>query len=223
LNQEVSDIFVRKWETRDGVVVPEPEDLGLANDGVYLDATVLYADMSASTDLVDAYPAQFAAEVYKAFLHCAAKVIRAQDGEITAYDGDRIMAVFLGKVKNTAAIHAALSINDCVRNIVNPSMESVYHKGYTLSHKVGIDTSKLLVARTGVRGANDLVWVGRAANYAAKLTGLDSKASTRITKTVYDRCLDEARYAKGENMWYTITNSGPGGLTVYGSNYFWSV
>ncbi len=33
--------------------------------------------------------------LYKAYLHCAAKIISNEGGEITAYDGDRIMAYSL--------------------------------------------------------------------------------------------------------------------------------
>ena len=42
---------------------------------------------------------------------------------------------------------------------------------------VGIDTSELFVARTGIRRANDLVWVGRAANHAAKLSARSGSVS----------------------------------------------
>ena len=49
--------------------------------------------MADSTSLVAGKTKQFAAEIYKTFLHCAAKVVRAEGGTVTAYDGDRIMAV----------------------------------------------------------------------------------------------------------------------------------
>jgi class 3 adenylate cyclase len=68
----------------------------LGNDAVKLSATVLYADLADSTKLVDGHTKQFSAEIYKTFLHCAAKIIRSEDGVITAYDGDRVMAVFIG-------------------------------------------------------------------------------------------------------------------------------
>ena len=57
-----------------------------SNDGVNLDATVLYADMADSTALVDKYTKTFAAEIYKTYLHCAAKIITSEGGTITAYD-----------------------------------------------------------------------------------------------------------------------------------------
>jgi len=126
LKTDVQSIFRQQWTTRDGNVVPEPDDLRLTNDGVLLDGTVLYADMDGSTKLVDGYNPDFAAEVYKAYLHCAAKVIRSDGGEITAYDGDRIMAVFVGGTMNTSAARSALKINYCVREIINPLLKTQY-------------------------------------------------------------------------------------------------
>ncbi|SRR5258706_2958640 len=53
LESEVKAIFESTWEEREGKVVPDPKDLSLGNDAVKLKATVLYADMADSTDLVD--------------------------------------------------------------------------------------------------------------------------------------------------------------------------
>ncbi len=53
LEEEVSNIFKENWTTRDGRVVPDDDSLGLNNDAVKIDATVLYADMHDSTGLVD--------------------------------------------------------------------------------------------------------------------------------------------------------------------------
>src|SRR5271155_2876173 len=93
LQTEVATIFRSVWSERDGTVVPEDNSIKLSNDGVNLDAVVLYADMADSTALVNAQTKTFAAEIYKTFLHCACKIITSEDGVVTAYDGDRIMAV----------------------------------------------------------------------------------------------------------------------------------
>jgi hypothetical protein len=68
LEREVKEIFASTWKEREGKVVPDPEGLSLGNDAVKLNATVLYADMADSTDLVDSYSHMhhFAAEIYKA-------------------------------------------------------------------------------------------------------------------------------------------------------------
>ena len=135
-----------------------------------LEGTVLYADLADSTGLVKKKSATYAAEVYKCYLHCAAKIIRHYDGVITAFDGDRVMAVYIGDSKNSNAARTALAINHAVLKIINPKIEAQYPgKGYTVRQSVGVDTGSLFVAKTGVRGSNDLVWVGMAANLAAKL------------------------------------------------------
>src|SRR4051812_45161653 len=94
LQAKVAEIFKSSWTERDGTTVPEPSALKLTNDAVKLTGTVLYADMRESTALVDTKTKRFAAEIYKTYLHCAAKIITSEGGVITSYDGDRIMAVF---------------------------------------------------------------------------------------------------------------------------------
>lgn len=160
LQSDVSMIFSEKWITRNGNIVPDDTDLKLGNDGIKLDATVLYADISDSTALVANYSAEFAGEVYKAFLRCAARIITSEGGAITAYDGDRVMAVFIGDSKNSTAARVGLKMNWAVKNIIQPAIRTQYPTtDYLLRHVVGIDTSNLLVARAGIRGSNDLVWL----------------------------------------------------------------
>lgn len=203
LTTYVKSAFQGRWDTTTGRVVPEPTTIALGNTAVELEsATVLYADIDGSTSMVDQHPWYVCAEVYKAFLHCAAKIIRSHAGVITAYDGDRVMAVYIGERKNTRAALTALKINWAVHKIINPLFAAQYPRStYRLQHVVGIDTSKLHVARTGVRGDNDLVWVGRAANYAAKLTTLDSQYPTWITDQVYLALAEDAKIYQGTSMW----------------------
>src|SRR2546427_180649 len=126
LKEEIASIFRQRWTERDGEKVPESEDLKLTNDAVRLNATVLYADMAVSTALVDGHKPFFAAEVYKAFLHCAAKIVTSEGGEITAYDGDRLMGVFIGDGKNSRAARAALKLNYARMKIINPALKAQY-------------------------------------------------------------------------------------------------
>ena len=113
------------------------------------------------------------------------------------------MAVFIGDNKNTSAAICALNINYATIQIINPTIKECYSNStYQVKHVVGIDTGNMFIARTGIRGSNDLVWVGRAANYAAKLSELSSDYPSRITKDVYDVIHDSAKYStNGEPMW----------------------
>ena len=225
LEKEVAAVFRAKWDERDGNVVPEDDSLTLGNDAVKLKATVVYADLADSTKLVDGHAPFFSAEMYKTFLHCAAKIIRSEDGFITAYDGDRIMAVYIGELKNSRAVRSALKINFAVSNLINPAQQGFYVKTFfTMKHVVGVDTSDLFIAKTGVRGANDLVWVGRAANYAAKLSSLPASFSTYVTKEVHEAIINELKvFTDGRAIWEPVRWNNFDDRIIYRSNWWWSI
>ena len=220
--EDVKKIFEEKWETRDGQKVPESGNVALGNEAVKLEGTVLYADLDDSTNLVDNYKPGFAAKIYKAYLSCAAKVIRFEGGVITSYDGDRIMAVYIGDSKNSSAAQSALKINYTVKEIINPIIKKRYPlTKYRVKQVVGIDTSELFIARTGIRGSNDLVWVGRSANYAAKLCSLSPNYPSRITETVYSKLNEQAKHSsKGELMWELDPSDTINGLKIYRSTWW---
>lgn len=226
LTTYVKKVFKDAWTEREGQVVPEPSDLILGNEAVHFDrATILYADLSGSTKMVETKPWGFAAEIYKTYLHCATKIIKDEGGAVTSYDGDRVMGVFIGKSQTTSAARAGLKINYAVQKIVNPAMHAQYNTDYNVVQVVGIDTSEVRVARTGARGDNDLVWVGRAANYAAKLTELKLSERTWVTKDAYDRMLDGAKMGGNprQNMWKAYNWTEMGGHRIYGSTWYWTV
>lgn len=222
---EVKATFSAQWEVQATTSVPAPEDLRLnANHAKDLEtATILYADLDGSTNMVDNYDWQFSAEVYKTYLRCASQIIKSESGNITAYDGDRVMAVFTGGSKNTSAVRCALKINWAVEEIIRPAIKAQYSsKDFLLKHVIGIDTSRLRTARIGVRGDNDLVWIGRAANYAAKLTSLSNKPLW-ITKSVYDQMHADVKISNGVNMWEERSWTSMNNMTVYCSTYRWSL
>jgi len=134
------------------------------------------------------------------------------------------MAVFLGDSKNTAAVRCGLKINWATRQIVQPLLKAQYPSTtFRLRHVVGIDTSEIWAARIGIRGANDLVWVGPAANYAAKLTELSSDYPTWITHRVFNQISDTAKYSKGTLMWEKRSWTPMNDMVIYGSTYWWSL
>jgi class 3 adenylate cyclase len=226
LTAEVVKIIKEQWTARDGAKVPDTPELKLANDAVKLTGTVLYADLADSTGLVMLQKPTFVAEIYKCYLNCACRIIREKGGEITAFDGDRVMAVFLGASMATNACRAALAINHAVVKILNPKIREQYPTlpaEFSIKQAVGIDTSPLLVARTGIRGANDLVWVGRAANIAAKLCSLrEGNYATYITNDVYAATDASVRTNGGKPMWESHPQK-VRDLTVYRSAWSWGL
>jgi class 3 adenylate cyclase len=218
------DVFHGKWETTEGKKVPDEDSrLTLKNTAITIEGTVLYADLDGSTAMVDGYKNWFAAEIYKTYLYCCARIIAAEGGVVTAYDGDRVMAVFIGERKNTRAARAAMKIKWAVDEIIMPKKDARYTSDkFALKHVTVIDTCSLFGAKTGARGAHDLVWVGRAANYAAKLTSLPS-TYTYITESVYKMLADEAKTANGKSMWERVTWNTFNNATIYRSSWRWPI
>ena len=130
------------------------------------------------------------------------------------------MAVYIGDSKNSDAARTTLKINYAVLEIINPAIKATYpDAGYSVRHSVGIDTCDLFIARTGIRGANDLVWVGHAANYAAKLSGRSGPAS-KITADVYSKPDESVKIgSNGQNVWSTTMAPEIGYKTIYTSTW----
>ncbi len=225
IKSETIDILSTKWKIRDGLKVPEASDIGLYNDAVKLEATVLYADLKESTLMVNNLSVSIAAEIYKCYLKGCCEIIKNNDGVITSFDGDRVMAVYIGDAKNTNAVKTALNINYFVIKILNPELNKQHKElDYSVRQVVGIDTGELFVARTGIRGDNDLVWVGNAANLAAKMCSIRNiNGSTFISENVYLSIHSSVKYADDRNtvnMW-TKCKWPDYSENIYSSNYHW--
>jgi class 3 adenylate cyclase len=225
LGSEVKNVLKSSWQMRQGSAVPSDSDIALANQGVELDGAVLYADLVDSTGLVLHHELTFAAEVYKSYLIAACRVIKTNGGSITAFDGDRVMAVFVGPSKCDNAARTALQIAWAVQQIVNPSIAVAYPaKQYRVRQAVGVDSGKLLVAKTGVRGSNDLVWTGLAANRAAKLCALRFGGFTSwITDSVFRGLHRNTQLdSNGQRMW-NVHPWVDQGIQVHGSQVLWPI
>jgi class 3 adenylate cyclase len=108
---------------------------------------------------------------------------------------------------------------------LNPAKDTQYPtaKIAPVRFVIGIDTSELFVAKTGVRGANDLVWVGRAANYAAKLAAMPS-TNIYVTSEVFSSMNDSVKTSdQGHAMWTAISWDAFDGRTVYRSSWWQSI
>jgi hypothetical protein len=91
----------------------------------------------------------------------------------------------------------------------------------------GFDVAKsqLFVARTGIRGSNDLVWVGSAANTAAKMWALrQGDYASYITADVYQSMHESIKRGgqPSQPMWENYLWAEEG-LNVYRSNWWWRV
>ena len=195
------------WSEAEGRKVPEPQDVQLNNEARQVKVAVLYADLAGSCGIVERMPWGVAAKLLKCFLCCSTQVIRMHGGVITSFDGDRVMGVFLGDRKNTAAVRCGLCLHWAVLKLLQPRvdvyMAQLKLQPHIMQYGVGVDTGVVRAVRAGRRNNNDLIWVGRSPNLAARLSGLRvGKHRTFISDEVFLRMADDVKKAKdGRWMW----------------------
>lgn len=223
----VQSILDTTWDIRDGQIVPSTETVRLSDGAVKINATYLYADLADSSKAAQTFYKQVTAKIIRSYVNAAVRIIRQKGGEIRSFDGDRVMAVFIGESKNTSAVRAALGINWAVHEVLRPKFDAKWptlKDDYLLKHGVGVDTGEALIVRAGVRNNNDLVSIGGAPNVAAKLSDLRANANIYITKAVYDGMDGQNKTASdGKSMWahYGSVNVGGKNYVVKSSTWSW--
>ncbi|WP_432791419.1 adenylate/guanylate cyclase domain-containing protein [Brevibacterium sp. K11IcPPYGO002] len=226
--KSVGDIFAAAWNISNGTVVPKTEDVVMKNGGRLVDATYLYADLAGSTKLAHTLKKEASATIIRAYINSASRILRHCGGNIRSFDGDRVMAIFMGSDKNVKAVRAALGINWAVYRVIQPAIEAKWtdvSQSYTINHGVGIDTGEALIVRGGVRDNNDLISIGDAPNDAARLSE-HRKWNTNITKPVYEDLDESIRLlADGRNFWTSSNGIAALGnyTTLYHSDASWEI
>jgi adenylate cyclase len=229
LEKDVEGIIAQPWDKRVGQVVPSTKDVALAGGAVELNATFLYADLASSSKMVKELDRRVAAKILRSFHAAVCRLIKSSDGAVVSFDGDRVLGVFLGTTKNTNAAKCGLQIRYAVQKVIRPKFEANYpairDATFKIGHGVGIDSGTVLAVRAGVRGDNDLIWIGRAPNLAAKLSDIrDSPYETFITASVYKSMMDSSKLGGPDkkNMWEQRSWTFLGeAMTVYRSLWTW--
>jgi adenylate cyclase len=227
LCEAVDGILGKRFEEREGQKIPTSEDVTLSNGAVKLDAAFLYADLAGSGLIAKACPWDTTAKVIRAYLDCATRIIRNHGGAIRSFDGDRVLGVFIGEYKRTNAVKSALKIQWVTENIIQKEavarFNSIRNNEVKIRQACGVDVGTARAVRAGIRNNNDLIWIGRAPSLAAKFSDIRAYPyCTFVSKDVYSRIADEAKFSDGVNMWEQRSLEFAGATeTCYRSSYLW--
>jgi class 3 adenylate cyclase len=218
VKDEIESILSITWDERSGNVIPETTDVALKNGAVKIEATFLYADLAGSSVLANKCPWETTAKIIRTYLDIAVRIIRHHGGEIRSFDGDRVMGIFKGDSPNTSAANCARKIDWAVTNVINPKAKekfaSVRNNDIKIRHCIGIDMSEVRAVRSGIRNNNDLIWIGEAAGFAAKLSDIrEYPYEVYISEKSYNRLADTAKKNGQEDVWSSTT------VTISGVNH----
>ncbi len=142
-----------------------------------IDTCVLYIDIRRSTELNLTHKPRTVAKLYSAFVRAMTRCARYHNGHVRGIIGDRVMVIFDRKNAFKNAVECAISMNSTSQYVINKH----FTRG-EVECGIGIDAGKMLATKTGVRrrgteqhSYRNLVWLGRPANVASKLTDLANK------------------------------------------------
>lgn len=210
LGNEVDAVLSTKYNERDGRVVP---DEVAANDAVKLEATFLYADLAGSARIAEVCPWDTTSKIIRAYLGCAVRLIRAYRGEVRSFDGDRVMGVFIGEHHATDAVRCAREIDWCTVKLIEPKAKelfrSVRDNGVKIQQACGVDTGIARAVKAGIRNNSDLIWIGKAPSFAAKLSDIRSfPYCTFVSSRVFAKLPPALRTQNNVSTWEWLTYRG---------------
>jgi class 3 adenylate cyclase len=181
-------------EVTDTYRVPSLDDPALTYDdpdeqtkkAKRIETCVLYVDIRDSSSISAERRPQTLARMYSAFVRAMIRCARRGGGHVRNIVGDRVMVVFDAFDCYEQAIRTAALCNTAAQRIINRRIGS-----FEFRCGIGIDYGTMLVVKAGVprRGGEkefyrSLVWLGRPANVASKLTDMAHKRVRRSEPAV---------------------------------------
>jgi uridylate cyclase len=193
---DVDNYLAGTYEVTKPQDVPDNDEVPLGKKAMEFEATALFVDVRQSTDITDSFRRQTAAKMMKAYFSGAVRIINRNGGAVRSFNGDGML------------------------------VKSALGKALDFEVGCGIDDGWIYAVKVGIRGTNDVAWVGRATNTAAKLSNVGSGTrNIYMTGIAYDRLHDWAKLSKGVNMWSDMSFIDIGGTNrgVRSSTYHWSL
>lgn len=150
-----------------------------------IETCVLFIDIRKSTSLnLQHYPATMA-KLYSSFIRSMIKASEHFGGKIRNIVGDRLMVVFDSNNCFSNSVKTAFLMNTIAQKVINKRFSN-----NDFSCGIGIDYGKMMVTKCGtikqgVENSNykSLVWLGKPANIASKLTDIANKPSTQYKES----------------------------------------
>lgn len=193
IREDIRDVKNTSFEYATTQNVPSRDEQGLtfergiAKRGKIIESCVLYVDIRNSVDLTSKHQRNTMGKIYTAFSKSMLKIAQQHNGFVRNIIGDRVMIVFPTNNCFTNAVDCAISINH-----TSKIMREVF-TNVDFKCGIGIDYGEMKVIKVGIqRQGNEnienknLVWVGKPANIASRLTDVANKEIERV-KVKYKR------------------------------------
>ena len=187
-----SDFEIEIIETK---IVPNFDDSNITFDNLdtkkkkckRLETCVLYVDMRDSSKISAERRPKTLAKIYSSFVQSMIAAGRYFGGHIRNIIGDRVMVVFDTDDCFKKATDTAILMNSINKYILDKRIKTIDFKC-----GIGIDHGKMLITKAGAirQGAEkefyrSLVWLGKPANIASRLTDIAFKTETYTVQSIH--------------------------------------
>lgn len=151
-----------------------------------LESCVLYVDIRSSASLSASKKPHTLARIYSSFVRSMIAAARYRGGHVRNIIGDRVMVIFDKEDCFTDAVETAVLMNTIAHHVIAKQVG-----GFDFKCGIGIDYGTMLVTKAGAvrRGSErefyrSLVWLGRPANIASRLTDIANKTMFEETPKI---------------------------------------
>lgn len=219
IEEEMEEILSTEFkiEITETTTVPSLDDSGITYPNLktgiqkckLIETCVLYIDLRKSTDLNLTHRRETMSKLYSSFVRSIMKAAGHYNGKVRNVVGDRVMVLFNSEGCYGNAYKTAVLLNSVVTKLLNKHFTKNEIKA-----GIGIDYGKMLVTKAGIiktgfenTNYKSLVWLGRPANIASKLTDLANKTITEEFQTISSK-INEGHFYPALEEWgyydYTV-------------------
>jgi class 3 adenylate cyclase len=209
LDAYLNESYVQE-ETR---IVPKRTDLTFGNTVKKMSfAVVLYVDMRKSRKILSDATTFWSVKIHRAFLLALTHCVEKREGHMRSFNGDGIMAFFVGENASSRAVRAAMDTKGFILKLNEHLDEEDIN---SIDFGIGIAQGAIMVAKSGKAGDDltkqDLIWVGLPVYMAVELSDyarspnniwISNNVRTSIGK---EDCLDVVYDKNGDSKWIKET------------------
>lgn len=208
----VRSLLHRRPVFAEGRVLPKLDDLAVM-EGRQIEAAFVYTDLASFTKIVATQPVKSSFVLLQAFVELVTRITGHYGGAVVDCAGDRLLSVFHRPAKDYShkPVYQAITAAFWIQTMLRASEDVFAAQGVTTPMVgIGIDYGSATVGCVGFRNNKRLVFLGKAANNAAKLQDLAGPGETVMSYEAF------ARRPVYMNNWVVED----GGLHVRVKSYF---
>jgi class 3 adenylate cyclase len=182
----VQGLLKYKATVRDGLVLPATDDLKVM-EGRRMRAAFVYSDLHGFTKLVATQAENKSFVFLHTFIEISNRLTKLYKGEVVDVAGDRVLSVFHRPLGDNSrepiedAVTFALWLQTVFNRVIGPVFTG---NGLgQLSLGIGIDYGEVVAGCVGIRNNKRIVFLGDAANLAAKLQD-EARAGETVVSSI---------------------------------------